>query len=285
MGSLKRWFPLGWLVLLIIAVGHSSVELVANGLSYSWLAALMGCGAVIAVLGVVAISDMARTSENLPLLHTLTAAAPTLILFDLAGGNAVGLWPLLYAVVLAYGGTLLYLRWYPGFGRTPSRQIQPGAVLPEFMLQSVTGEALSRDQLLNGKPTVLMFIRGNWCPLCVAQVKELVSEYQALADMGAQVFVVSSQPADKTAKLAQRFNVPIGFLTDSDNSAAKALGILNEAGAPAGVEVLGYDSDVPYPTTVITNGSGRILYSSQTDNYRVRPEPAEFIQVLEAAKP
>jgi hypothetical protein len=37
------------------------------------------------------------------------------------------------------------------------------------------------------------------------------------------------------------------------------------------------------PTVVVTNSNGTILYSDQTDNYRVRPEPDIYISILKRA--
>ncbi len=277
----RRWFPTVWVALAGLGVGHAATMLVTAGISYSWLAALTGCSAVLATFVYMYTSGEARTSENLPLLHTFTALAPLLILYDLLNGNNVSYWPLFYSVVVAYAGTLLYLRWYSKFHRQLSPHIQPGADMPEFCLMTLDGELLSRDKVLAGKATVLMFVRGNWCPLCMGQVKELAEEYRMVAEMGAQVIVVSSQPARKSQKLAWRVKAPIQFLLDNKNRAAETLGILHEKGAFAGTELLGYKPDVAYPTTLIINAAGRILYSDQTDNYRLRPEPSEFIQVLE----
>ena len=53
-----------------------------------------------------------------------------------------------------------------------------------------------------------------------------------------------------------------------------------ENGLPAGMEILGYDKDTVYPTVLITDADGRIIYSDLTNNYRIRPEPEEFIKLL-----
>lgn len=280
MMRFRRWFPTTWVTLAGLGVGHAIYMLVTVGISYSWLAALTGCVAVLALFAYLYTSGKARTSENLPLLHTFTALAPLLILYDLLQGNNVSYWPLFYSVVIAYGGTLVYLRWYSKFHRQLSASIQPGADMPAFSLETLDGERMNRDDVLAGKATVLMFVRGNWCPLCVGQVKELAEEYRTLAEVGAQVIVVSSQPASKSQKLAWRVKAPIQFLLDKDNQAAQTLGILHKKGAFAGTELLGYEADVAYPTSLIINAAGRIIYSDQTDNYRLRPEPAEFMQVL-----
>jgi peroxiredoxin len=95
--------------------------------------------------------------------------------------------------------------------------------------------------------------------------------------------LVSPQPHENTASLAERFEVPFLFLVDEGNRVARQLGIVAENGLPAGLEVLGYDSDTVMPTVVMTNAAGVIIFSDQTDNYRVRPEPDVFIRILDQA--
>ena len=44
--------------------------------------------------------------------------------------------------------------------------------------------------------------------------------------------------------------------------------------------MLGYDSDTVMPTVIITGKDGKIVWTHETDNYRVRPEPDTFLEVL-----
>jgi len=36
-----------------------------------------------------------------------------------------------------------------------------------------------------------------------------------------------------------------------------------------------------FPTAIVTDAEGLILLADQTDNYRVRPDPATFVEVLD----
>jgi peroxiredoxin len=92
---------------------------------------------------------------------------------------------------------------------------------------------------------------------------------------------VSPQPEANTAALAAKCDAPMHFMTDRDNRAATVLGIRERFGVPAGMQAFGYDSDVPRPTVFITAKGGQILYCDLTDNYRVRPEPAQYFAVLD----
>ncbi len=61
---------------------------------------------------------------------------------------------------------------------------------------------------------------------------------------------------------------------------ARQLGIDSAWGIPTGLQALGYASDTVMPTGVITAPGGRILWADETDNYRVRPEPGTYLEVL-----
>ena len=75
--------------------------------------------------------------------------------------------------------------------------------------------------------------------------------------------------------------MPFVFLTDPGNKAAGKLDIAMDDGVPLGIT--GYDAETVMPTVIITSANGRIIFLDQTDNYRVRPEPSTFIEVLDAA--
>ncbi len=185
----------------------------------------------------------------------------------------------LAALLIGTGGSLLYIFWYSRF-EPPPATLAAGQRLPAFELRDAQDRIVSSAELTS-RPAVWMFFRGNWCPLCMAQIREIAAEYRALQQRGVELLLVSPQPETHTAELAARFDVPMRFFTDRDNAAARALGIVVEGGLPAGLQALGYDADVPRPTVLITAAGGRIIHSDLTDNYRIRPEPSEFLQVID----
>ena len=174
---------------------------------------------------------------------------------------------------------LVYAYWYSSFGARHSNRLVVGNMLPTFELRNTVGEMVSSTTLLD-KPTVWLFYRGNWCPLCMAQIREVAAQYQELQELGARVALVSPQPHRNTIKLARKFDVAFDFLTDEDNAAARTLGIAHDHGLPMGMQALGYDSDTVLPTVIVTEKGGRILWVHETDNYRVRPEPETYLAVL-----
>ena len=174
---------------------------------------------------------------------------------------------------------LIYIFWYSVYPNRNSNLLIVGKKLPQLVFKDQNNKVVSNDDF-DGKKLIYLFYRGNWCPLCMAQIKEISEQYRALNDLGAEVLLISPQPHKFTVSLARKMDVPFWFLTDEDGLMAKKLGIYVKGGTPFGMEVFGFESDTVLPTVVITDETGLIIYTDQTDNYRVRPEPETFLAVL-----
>lgn len=72
-------------------------------------------------------------------------------------------------------------------------------------------------------------------------------------------------------------------MQDAGNEAAKTLGIDARFGTPMGMQAFGYDSHTVLPTVIITDASGLVIWTDETDNYRVRPDPETYLKVLKEA--
>jgi len=277
MKKLKSIFISSYCTYLPVVMVWAMMEYLQTGSkAMALVAVLHGVGG--GFFGWLFLRPKARTSALLPkwtICTIILALAASYLAFTEANFVA-GIF-----VATAWLGWSLYLFWYSSFGGQKNTALSVGEPLPDFTLNTPSGETVNREDL-STKPTLMIFYRGNWCPLCVAQVKEIAGMYQTLAEMGVEVCLVSPQPEKNTQQLAERFKVPFKFLVDKDLKAAQAFGIKVEGGTPTGLEALGYDSDTVRPTTLITNGEGKLIYSDMTDNYRVRPEPEEFIKVFEA---
>lgn len=224
--------------------------------------------------------NVVRTSKNMNSLIGLVIFGAVLsVLGARLDVTAEANWvPISYALV-GLLGFFVYVFWYSRFDRGDNRVIKVGHKLPPFVLLDVDGAEFSEKDF-TGKPTLFMFYRGNWCPFCVAQIKELVAQYKEIIAMGVDVVLVSPQSQQNTRTMAKKFDVPFKFLVDEDNRVAETFEILNEDGTPLGLGLLGYESDTVLPTVFITDQQGKIVYVDLTDNYRVRPEPEAFLNVL-----
>ena len=273
---LKANFIMGLIAYQLFAAVRSVIALARGGDAITWLGPLVAAGAFLGVIFSLGRAS-ARTSANLPVMLTASGAGLCLALWGAASGLGSTA-----ATLLATGsvaGSFLYVFWYSRLGRRESELLEVGRELPDFSLENAEGKRVASSDF-RGRPAVYLFFRGNWCPLCMTQIKEVAARYREIAERGARVVLVSPQSHDKTRALARRFDVPFDFLVDPRGRAARQLGIEHEGGLPAGMRMLGYAEDTVLPTLVVTDASGKIVFADQTDNYRVRPEPETFLRVL-----
>jgi peroxiredoxin len=231
---------------------------------------------VIIIARLMIFRNVARTSSRLPLVTLLATAGVILSFWGYTRGGSSEA-PLL--AIAGWTGFILYAYWYSSFDRQPSAQLRVGSTLPSFELKDVEGQTVTSSSF-SDKPTIWIFYRGNWCPLCMAQIKELVAQYKELQSLGVRIALISPQPHKYTIALAKKFDAPFDFLTDKGNRAARALGIDHSHGLPLGMQMFGYSNETVLPTVIITDAGGRVLWAHETDNYRVRPEPDVYLAVL-----
>ncbi len=287
MNRLKSLFIAIYPLYLLIASGYSVFQLSTQGLDYIWLGALLTTLPMLLFFSRVMIfQDVPRTSNRLPLVTLVSIIGLFLALnyylkLDLESQHKS--YTAFLTAMMGYLLFIVYNYWYSSYSKRNNDHFKTGQTLEKFPIIDVEGNTLS-SEIFKGSATVLVFYRGNWCPLCMAQIKEIAEKYRELSKLGARVVLISPQPESHTSKLANKFDVKMEFYTDKNNQAAKILGIEIENGLPTGMQVLGYDSDTVMPTVIITDKNGKIIYNDATKNYRIRPDPEEFIKILENAE-
>ena len=215
-----------------------------------------------------------------------TSASQTLLTFSGFAGIALILigsvsisWPLFSIYCTGFIFWILFIFWYSRLPVKRSSILQPGKPLPELNFKTYSNESFYCSSLL-GKKVVYLFYRGNWCPVCMAQIKEIAGQYKDLKNCGAEMVLISPQAQHKSKELAKKIGIDFLFLTDENNQMAQKLEIQHTNGVPIGNQILGYESETVLPTVIITDEGGKIIFLDQTDNFRIRPEPSTFISVL-----
>jgi peroxiredoxin len=264
-------------VVTILLVFSLYQAIVSDYEQTAWLGAAVAALPLPFVLGWLTVSPVERTSENLPFLLAISAVGVLVSIWEQFIEETAGWAPTSVALASALIFAT-YVFWYSRFGRIQSADLAVGNRLPAFELPDSEGR-LFRSTELAGAPAVVLFYRGNWCPLCMAQIREIAGRYQELQALGIKVVLVSPQPDEQSRKLSASYNVPFHFLVDKGNNFARSVGIAVANGVPIGLPG-GYSPDTVLPTLVVTNANGTIIFSDQTDNYRVRPEPDVFLAIL-----
>lgn len=252
--------------LFVLPLMLFNVGFVVLGIVTGWWGVVVAAMAQFVLFGMIATK---RTRH--------VGASPALVI-----GAAGLIWAITDSVgaavfaALAHALLLIYVFWYSYSQRTPSVALTIGSPFPVLDFADIDGNVVTSASW-SGTPTVLLFYRGTWCPMCNVQVRELSEGYRDIESLGAQVILVSPQPAEESAKLARQFDAPMTFLVDDGNAAARALGIQHPGGAPLGIVPEG---ESVLPTAVVLDRDGVIRFAHETDNYRFRPDPALFLDAL-----
>lgn len=250
---------------------HQSLSLFWSGLL---LLAAIGPSMIISLFVV----RTARTSRNLLGWSLLALLGFSLGILGWRKELPEQLFPLGLLGVGAIGW-LAYVFWYSRLQKPRQTPLRLGERLPLLELQNGQGQTVLSQSWL-GQAVLILFFRGNWCPLCMAQIREIAKLYRQLTEQGVRVILISPQSESHSQELARQFDAPLEFLTDPQGKMAQKLGIFHPWALPAGMQVLGYEKDSVLPTVVITDAQGRVRFVEIADNYRMRPEPQVFLQVL-----
>lgn len=154
--------------------------------------------------------------------------------------------------------------------------LRAGQPLPEFSAIDENGNTVRSSDLL-GKPAVLLFVRGNWCPFCTRQVEGLTSRYKEIIALGAALIFITPKPLETTKRVAEFFKVEFDFWLDDSVKAAKSLGLMYAGAVPA-EHAEEYGEDAMWPTTLIVDKEGIIRYSKLARYIIDRPNPDQLLK-------
>lgn len=276
--KLKSWF-LTTLVTYSVVVVLVGAYVLLNDLGERsiWLAVAVAATQIAIYFARLYLVQVPRTSPSLAGFSMGIFAATLYSVYMSYQLQEASAAPLLAFVALC--GWLAYVAWYSDLGDRSKDRIKEGKKLPSIPLQDYDGNDLSSNDWKGGKRLVI-FYRGNWCPICTAQVNELGKFEKEFDALGIRITLISPQSHEKSRKHAKKVGMDYDFLVDVNNEAAKKLGILHEHGVPKGFEVLGYETNVPKPTTFVLDKNGKVIFADLTTNYRLRTKPEDIIAAL-----
>ncbi len=169
--------------------------------------------------------------------------------------------------------------WVAKRGLRPvPEQLKPGRPLPDFQATDEQGDPV-RSMALHGSPTVILFVRGNWCPFCSSQVKNLTKYYKDIVDLGAKLVFLTPRPLETTRRVAQFFEVEFDFWLDESLMVSEQLGLVQKSGVPRDYHNE-YGPDTVWPTALVVDSAGIIRYTELSKHISDRPDPELLLREL-----
>jgi peroxiredoxin len=176
----------------------------------------------------------------------------------------------------------------------PQNVLPPGSVMPDADLLDVHGAPTSLARLRDGRPAVVVFYRGAWCPYCNIALRTYQAELvPALSERDIELIAVSPQKPDGSLTSAQSNELTYSVASDPGSQIAIALGILTEpspdsiaAQATLGLNLTEVNADggtaLPMPTVVVVDAVGIIRWIDVHPNYTTRSEVPDILAAVDA---
>ena len=166
-----------------------------------------------------------------------------------------------------------------------AEEVEPlliGAAVPSAKVVSQDGKTLDLAEVTKGKPSVIIFYRGGWCPYCNRHLQEVARVEDDLLALGYQIIALSPDSAEELNKLEDKIEVGYKLYSDSHFEAADGFGISFTLPAETLERYKDYDIDLarssgganadrlPVSSLFLTTPSGEISFTYVDPNYRYR---------------
>jgi peroxiredoxin len=149
--------------------------------------------------------------------------------------------------------------------------LQPGSAFPAFSLPDHTGREHGLDELSLGRPLVLCFVRGWWCPKEQVRVRMLVALQEELTRETTSLAVVTVDPPTVNGAFRAGIGASFPFLSDEGRGFAEALDL---------VELTDHKHRPFLPTTFVLD-SRHVIHSAWTGFWFAgNPSPEELRAAL-----
>ncbi len=170
-----------------------------------------------------------------------------------------------------------------------------GSAAPSFELADQDGNATNSAALLASGPLVIVFLRGRWCPFCVATVEAWNEVLPQVRAARAALVGISPQTVHQSYLMHHQHKLGFPLLSDSGNVVARQLGLVysvpayqQEMYARTFVNlpfINGNSSwELPLPGAYVVR-NGEVVYGSANPDYTVRAEPLEVLRCLSGVAP
>jgi len=167
-----------------------------------------------------------------------------------------------------------------------------GDIFDNAVLLDLESKEIDLYKLTDGKPAIISFYRGSWCPYCNLELRA----YEALLSKkeNKDVFMIAISPEKPDITLVEQDVSKLNFtvLSDVDNKLAIKLRIMYHLpktlqlfyGKAVRKSTGVNDYNIPIPATYVIDGNHKIIKAWINADYTKRAEPSEVLASYRSIK-
>ncbi|MCB1626626.1 MAG: AhpC/TSA family protein [Xanthomonadales bacterium] len=198
-------------------------------------------------------------------------------------------------VLLAGLAFVLPLTAQPVTDAAAARPLMAGSAVPAATLSTLEGEPITIGKALDGRPSLVVFYRGSWCPYCNTQLSELRKLLPELGEMGFQMVAISPDRPEELRRTLDKLELDYQLLSDASAELITALGIAFQVDEATRAKHREYNIDLaqasghdhfllPVPTVMVVNAAGTIEFIYSNADYRTRVPERLIRAALQASQ-
>ena len=163
---------------------------------------------------------------------------------------------------------------------------------PDFTAKDQNGKSISlKNELKNGS-VVLVFYRGQWCPFCNRQLKQMEDSLPQIKAKGATVLTITPEVQENISKTIAKTKTSNSILHDEGLQIMKSYDVAFKVDDKTIENYKKYGIDfslangeanganLPVPAVYVINKEGRIVYKYFDMDYRKRSSVKEILEHL-----
>jgi peroxiredoxin len=185
----------------------------------------------------------------------------------------------------------LLLISFTSYGQMEQSSILVGQKAPMFTAMDQNGKTIISDEILENEQLIVVFYRGQWCPLCNKHLSHLQDNVAKFRKAGARLVAITPEIPVGIEKTIDKTKAEYSILHDADYKIMKEYGVdfvlppkmvekYKEYGIDLTVSNGNDDQTLPVPATYIIGKDGIVKYVQYDPDYKNRSNAEEILKHL-----
>lgn len=174
-----------------------------------------------------------------------------------------------------------------------AKGLSVGAKVKNFTTSDQNDSLFKLYKNLEKGPVVLLFYRGQWCPVCNKHLSRLEDNLQLIYDKGAKVIAVSPEKSEFLKMTAEKTSTSLTLLFDKEYKISEAFDVVYQPDEKmrhgyntrlnANLKKVHSDDSqrLPVPATFIIDQHGKIVWRHFNHDYKKRASAKQILEALD----
>lgn len=171
--------------------------------------------------------------------------------------------------------------------------IEVGKVAPKIEAKTLNGVTINSNELLKDKEIVVIFYRGEWCPICNRYLSNLSDSLSYIVSKNAKVIVVGPESFENAKKTSEKSEAEFTIIPDTTMQIQKEFDVLFYVTKKYQGKIKTFlftdiaesnnqeEAQLPVPATYIIGKDGKIKWRHFDYDYSKRASVKSIIDNLD----